>query len=77
MFLDVDYFKQVNDSFGHDVGDLLLKQFAHRLKNCVKKRDCLARWGGDEFVVLLVDIIASTSCKSKTYRAMDWFLRAS
>ena len=58
MYLDVDYFKQVNDSFGHDVGDLLLKQFAQRLKNCVKKQDCLARWGGDEFVVLLVDIIS-------------------
>ena len=58
MYLDVDYFKQVNDSFGHDVGDLLLKQFAQRLKNCVKKRDCLARWGGDEFVILLVDVIS-------------------
>ena len=58
MFLDVDYFKQINDNYGHDIGDLLLKKFAQRLQNCLKKRDCLARWGGDEFVVLLSDIIS-------------------
>ena len=58
MFLDVDKFKQINDRYGHDVGDLLLKQFAKRLKHCVKKDDCLARWGGDEFTVLLAGIIS-------------------
>ncbi len=58
MFLDVDKFKSINDNYGHDIGDLLLKQFAQRLKNCVKKSDCLGRWGGDEFVVLLVDVLS-------------------
>jgi diguanylate cyclase (GGDEF)-like protein/PAS domain S-box-containing protein len=56
MFLDVDKFKQINDNYGHDIGDLLLKQFAQRLKHCVKSDDCLGRWGGDEFVVLLVNL---------------------
>ncbi|HIK36769.1 MAG: diguanylate cyclase [Geminocystis sp.] len=56
MFLDVDYFKEINDNYGHDIGDLLLKSFAERLKGCLKKKDCIARWGGDEFVVLACDI---------------------
>lgn len=58
MFLDVDKFKQINDNYGHDIGDLLLKQFAQRLKHCVKSDDCLGRWGGDEFVILLVNIFS-------------------
>lgn len=56
MFVDVDHFKEINDNYGHDIGDLLLKSFAERLKGCLKKKDCVARWGGDEFVVLTCDI---------------------
>ena len=56
MFLDVDKFKQINDNYGHDIGDLLLQQFAKRLKNSVRDADCIARWGGDEFVILLTNI---------------------
>ncbi len=56
IFFDVDYFKQINDTYGHDVGDMLLKNFSERIKSCLKKRDCLARWGGDEFVALLSNI---------------------
>lgn len=53
MFMDLDNFKPLNDLHGHAVGDMLLVEVAHRLKNCVRELDTVARFGGDEFVIML------------------------
>ena len=59
IFLDMDNFKPLNDSYGHSVGDLLLKEVACRLSACVREVDTVARFGGDEFVVLLSELDAN------------------
>jgi diguanylate cyclase (GGDEF)-like protein/PAS domain S-box-containing protein len=56
MFLDLDKFKRVNDAHGHAVGDLLLIETAKRLRSCVREMDTVARFGGDEFVVMIGDL---------------------
>ncbi len=56
LFIDLDRFKQINESFGHTLGDQLLKSVAERLGHCVRRDDALARIGGDEFIIMLDDI---------------------
>ena len=56
LYIDLDYFKQINDSFGHNLGDLLLAVIANRLRRCMRQNDLIARVGGDEFVAVLGDL---------------------
>ena len=79
LFLDVDHFKNINDTLGHDIGDIFLQEVAHRISQCVRAGDTVARLGGDEYVVLLeglsVDSLAAASdveaCGYKILQALS------
>jgi diguanylate cyclase (GGDEF)-like protein/PAS domain S-box-containing protein len=70
MFLDLDNFKPINDTHGHDVGDLLLIEVAERLKRCVREKDTVARFGGDEFVVMFSELDADKSKSTEQVRVL-------
>ena len=71
MFLDLDRFKEVNDRLGHLVGDLLLQTVVQRLLACLRETDVLARWGGDEFVLLLPQIRSREDASEIAHRLVD------
>jgi len=68
MFLDLDNFKPLNDTHGHAIGDLLLIEVAERLKKCVRETDTVARFGGDEFVVMLGELDADKNSSTNQAR---------
>jgi diguanylate cyclase (GGDEF)-like protein len=72
LYLDLDRFKHINDSFGHSVGDRLLQSVAHRLPECVRASDTISRLGGDEFVILLevAHPQDATTCADKVIQAI-------
>lgn len=65
FYMDLDRFKPVNDTYGHDVGDELLKGVSQRLQGCIRSRDYAFRLGGDEFALLLIGPMESETCASK------------
>ncbi len=71
MFIDLDRFKEVNDTLGHDLGDKLLQQAANRLESAVRADDTVARLGGDEFTVLLQDLSGADQAKTIARKLLD------
>ncbi len=71
LFIDLDHFKVINDSLGHDVGDLLLKETAARLVTVVRSEDTVARHGGDEFIVLLSNLDSALAAEAVAQKILD------
>ncbi len=71
MFIDIDNFKNINDTLGHDAGDQLLSEVAKRLSNAVRARDTIARQGGDEFIVLIDQIDGQRGATRVAHKVLD------
>ncbi len=71
MFIDLDGFKLVNDTLGHNIGDLLLKETADRLNSCIRKGDTVARLGGDEFTIIMPNLLDSHNAPLVGQRILD------
>src|SRR5664280_2153849 len=71
LFLDLDRFKFINDTFGHTFGDIVLKEVAKRLKECTRESNTVARIGGDEFLILLCNLKDPADAAIAADRVMD------
>ena len=71
LCLDLDYFKQINDTLGHPIGDALLCAVGHRLRECVRDTDVVARLGGDEFAIIQTGVEQPTSANTLAQRLVD------
>jgi diguanylate cyclase (GGDEF)-like protein/PAS domain S-box-containing protein len=71
LFIDIDRFKNINDTLGHEVGDKLLQELSRRLLPCLRDGDTVARFGGDEFVILLDDLAAATDVRNLASKLLD------
>lgn len=74
LFLDLDHFKEINDTLGHDMGDVLLRETANRLLGCVRKSDTVARMGGDEFTVIIAGLNAPEGAELVAKSILDALL---
>jgi len=71
MFIDLNKFKSVNDTFGHAVGDILLQSVAKRLQDCIRESDTVARMGGDEFAIILTDVTVPEDVSGTAQRIVN------
>lgn len=71
LFIDLDEFKEINDSLGHEVGDLVLQKTAQKILSVLRKSDTVARIGGDEFIVVLPDVTEITTVSTIAQKLMD------
>lgn len=75
LFLDLDKFKEINDTLGHDAGDLVLREMARRLRGCLRHNDKIARMGGDEFYVLIEDLAEGADAAEVAQKLLDAAMR--
>ncbi|SOC39737.1 bifunctional diguanylate cyclase/phosphodiesterase [Ureibacillus acetophenoni] len=73
LFIDLDNFKNINDQWGHDIGDLVLKEAANTIQSVLSKKDVAARFGGDEFVVMLKDIDSEEEASAVVKKLLEKF----
>lgn len=71
LFVDLDGFKAVNDTLGHDAGDIVLKEVAGKLRSCVRETDTVARFGGDEFVIVLTEVKAKAAATKVARKVIE------
>jgi diguanylate cyclase (GGDEF)-like protein/PAS domain S-box-containing protein len=74
LFLDIDHFKQINDTLGHDVGDVILKEVSVRLQGCLRQSDTVSRLGGDEFVMLLPELTQRDDAEHVAQKILNSFV---
>nr|WP_239551069.1 GGDEF domain-containing protein [Halanaerobacter jeridensis] len=73
LFLDIDKFKEINDNFGHNIGDMVLKKIALRLKNNLPQEYVISRLGGDEFTIAITDIASKKEVKKEVSKVVSSF----